>query len=42
MYMVNLYPAQRQKELDDIVNCLSIIYVMCLCLLIGLTIFPIN
>lgn len=42
MYSIDLYDDARQKELSSIVNCVTIVYSICICILIGLCIFPIH
>lgn len=42
MYMVDLYDIARQRELTDIINFLSYVYVTSLFILLYLCLYPIK
>jgi len=40
MYAIDLYDDARQRELASMVNCVTVLYAICVFILIGLCIFP--
>lgn len=40
MYAIDLYDETRQKELAGVVNCVTVIYAVCVCILIFMCIYP--
>lgn len=40
MYAIDLYDEARQKELASVVNCVTVIYSVCVCILIVMCIYP--
>lgn len=40
MYAIDLYDDTRQKELISIVNCVTVLYGICVCILIIMCLYP--
>ncbi len=40
MYAIDMYDDARQKELTSIVNCVTVLYAICVCILILMCIYP--
>jgi hypothetical protein len=40
MYAIDLYDDTRQRELASIVNCVTVLYAICVVILIGMCTYP--